>query len=384
MTNAASNSKYDAKTDATGKAVLRVSAGNYNISASDPRAGEGNVLNGIMSNLIVDNTWNPSVSVELSLTASPAGRLVIKELYVGGCQNNDNSGKYSYDQYVILYNNSTSPVDLTSVALGIINPYNSTGSNKDYVNGKLFYEAEGWIPAGSGVWYFTDTPILDPGKQVVIALNNAIDNTVTYTNSINFSNPDYYCTYDLEVFDNKNYYSAPSEVIPTSHYLKSYRISQGNAWVVSQLCPAFFIFSPEGTSLKSFIDDPNTTNVASLDRKKVPVNWVLDGIEVFRSGSTNQKRLTAGIDAGSVDFITTQGYTLYRNVDVDATKAIQGNAEKLVYNYSLGTSDIVTGSTDPSGIDAEASILNGARIVYKDTNNSTTDFHQRKKASLRN
>ncbi len=41
------------------------------------------------------------------------------------------------------------------------------------------------------------------------------------------------------------------------------------------------------------------------------------------------------------------------------------------------------GSTDPSGIDAEASLKNGARIIYQDTNNSTNDFHQRKQASLR-
>ena len=40
-------------------------------------------------------------------------------------------------------------------------------------------------------------------------------------------------------------------------------------------------------------------------------------------------------------------------------------------------------STDPSGIDAEASIKNGAVIVYQDTNNSSKDFHQRKVASLK-
>jgi hypothetical protein len=49
----------------------------------------------------------------------------------------------------------------------------------------------------------------------------------------------------------------------------------------------------------------------------------------------------------------------------------------------MGTSDLEEGSTDPSGIDAEASIKMGARIVYMDTNNSGNDFHQRKEASLR-
>ncbi len=41
----------------------------------------------------------------------------------------------------------------------------------------------------------------------------------------------------------------------------------------------------------------------------------------------------------------------------------------------MGTKDIEPkyGSTDPSGIDAEASIANGAVIIYKDTNNSGND-----------
>ena len=81
------------------------------------------------------------------------------------------------------------------------------------------------------------------------------------------------------------------------------------------------------------------------------------------------------------------GYSSYRNVDKEATEAIAENSGKLVYNYSLGTLNMIgveNGSTDPSGIDAEASIKNGARIVYQDTNNSTNDFHQRRKASLKN
>lgn len=95
---------------------------------------------------------------------------------------------------------------------------------------------------------------------------------------------------------------------------------------------------------------------------------------------TNQKRLLPVVDAGYVEFTRAMGYSLYRNVDKEATEAIAANEGKLVYNYSLG----VDASTDPSGIDAEASLKKGARIVYKDTNNSTADFHQRSQASLRN
>lgn len=74
------------------------------------------------------------------------------------------------------------------------------------------------------------------------------------------------------------------------------------------------------------------------------------------------------------------GYTLYRNVDKEASESLEENKGKLVYNYAGGADS----TTDPSGIDAEASLKNGARIIYKDTNNSSNDFHQRAKSSLRN
>lgn len=101
-------------------------------------------------------------------------------------------------------------------------------------------------------------------------------------------------------------------------------------------------------------------------------------------GDDNGKRLNAVIDAGAVNGLKGLGYSIYRNVDKAATEAIKENEGKLVYNYAFGTADIEKGTTDPSGIDAEASMKNGARIVYKDTNNSTDDFHMRKQASLRN
>ena len=78
------------------------------------------------------------------------------------------------------------------------------------------------------------------------------------------------------------------------------------------------------------------------------------------------------------------GHSVYRNVDKAATEAIAENAGKLVYNYTGGTGDagVPYGGTDPSGIDAEKSIANGAKIVYMETNNSTNDFHERLFASL--
>ena len=79
-----------------------------------------------------------------------------------------------------------------------------------------------------------------------------------------------------------------------------------------------------------------------------------------------------------------QTHAISKAVYVQDGKVLPENEGKLIYNYSLGTTDYLGAeSTDLSGIDAEASLTNGAHIIYMDTNNSMNDFHQRAVASLK-
>lgn len=320
-----------------------------------------------------------------------SSRLVIKELYNGGCPKDEGTGAFSFDKYLILYNNSTEPVSLKNICLGTCMPANGHANNSFIQGGELVYKSLGWIPAGYGIWALESNVVLEAGQQIVIALENAIDNTQTNSQSINFANPAYYAGYDLDVWTAASYYKV-SDVIPASHYLKGYKISgvTSTAFLVSTSSPAFFVFQPQGTAPADFANDADNIVLhgtsASQANLKTPVEWVVDGVEVFQKGQEdkNIKRLTDAVDAGSIYLTNAKGYTLYRNVDKEATEAIPDNAGKIVYDYDKGTTGIEEGgTTDPSGIDAEASLKRGARIIYKDTNNSTVDFHQRKQASLR-
>nr|WP_221412189.1 DUF4876 domain-containing protein [Dysgonomonas sp. 25] len=384
---------YTVETDAGGKADFILPSGVYNASVTDKRAIDGYsyTYNGSKNGIALTDLWTGLEPVEVTLSEVKTGQIVIKELYVGGCQKDDGSGVFQMDKYVILYNNSDQQAKLDNLCLGMVLPYNSHGSNNDYVGGSLLYANEGWIPAGNGIWYFQSRMTMKPGEEVVIALNGAIDHTPVYSNSIDFANPDYYCTYDpASGYSNTSYYPAPSSVIPASHYLLAKMYGAGNAWALSTLSPAFFVFHTDGVSPADFVDDPANENyyggtVSKANaRRKVPTEWILDGIEVFTASSTaNKKRLTPAVDGGAVYLEHQHGHALYRNVDKESTEALAGNQGKLVYSYSMGTTIDGNESTDPSGIDAEASIRNGARIIYQDTNNSTNDFHQRKQASLR-
>ncbi len=389
LTNSITNTTFEAATDSTGMATFTVTAGVYDASASETRSIAGNayLLNGIKSGITINDSWTGSEAVSINLEESKAGQLVVKEFYFNGCQQNV-SGKFQRDPYVILYNNSNATASLENLCFGVTLPSNSHGSNNDYVDGTLSYASEGWIPAGFGIFYFSSTLTLAPGEQAVVAINGALDHTITYSNSVNLAKPDYFVFYDPDKFSQTTYHPSPSEAIPTSHYLKAVKLAgvTSTAFTMSVTGPAFFIFATENVTPAEFATNPANLNQnngsATQTRAKVPSSWVIDGVEVFKKdGADNKKRLTANIDAGSIAFPdVSQGYTIYRNVNKTATEAIASNAGKLVYSYSGGVDD----TTDPSGIDAEASIRNGAHIIYMDTNNSSSDFHVRGKASLKN
>ena len=394
---------FESLTNASGIATFKIPAGVYEASCSYTQtSGEYfYICNGIKSQVVVDaNTLAKAVITMSVSTIDNSKALIIKEIYNGGVMKDDNSANFQFDKCIVLYNNGTSTLNLDNIAIGMAPQYNAeAGSNSTlYDNGgALVYENEGFIPGINGIWYFQGTLSIKPFEQVVVNVCGAIDNTQTVTNSVNYANPDYYCMYDPEYegagtnnsnkyYNNTSYYPTPAAVIPTSHYLKTVKVGQGNAWPFSATSPAVFIYQTDGSTPKAHAEDTGNlwyagTNASVSACVKVPSEWILDGVEVWNSDkiSTSYKRLTAAIDAGHVNLTNKYGHTLYRNVDKELTEALPENQGLLVYGYSLG----YDGSTDPSGIDAEASLKNGAHIVYKDTNNSTNDFHERTKCSLR-
>ena len=371
-------------TNTEGKAHFQITPGIYEASSSATRKQGTNsmlVLNGNSGQIIVETQAQQSATIHLQV--SKISQMVIKEVYNGGVLKDDGKN-FAYDKSIILYNNSNATVNLDNLCMGIAAPYNSQANNNWYgADGKLVYEKENYIPAIDGIWYFPQTLTIEPYSQIVVCVHGAIDNTLTYPQSVNYANADYYCMYDPESgYINTSYYPTPSDVIPTSHYLKAIKIGIANAWALSVTSPALFLFQTQGitpreyaTNISNMVYTPGAAQTDIYKTVKVPTDWILDGIEVFSAAHTtsNVKRLTPTVDAGYVLLTNQHGHTLYRNVDKESTEALPENEGLLVYGYA----------DDPSGIDAEASLKNGAHIIYMDTNNSSNDFHEREKCSLR-
>lgn len=338
----------------------------------------------LLTNEIVDVQFLKPQMEEMNVD-----QIIIKEVYNAGCMKDDGTSKFQYDKYIILYNNCPQKAVINNLCFGMGSPASASANNKNYdADGNLTYESEGFIPVWNGIWWFPQSLVIEPYSQVVVNVCGAIDNTQTVSQSVNFAHSDYYCMYDPESgYFNTNYYPTPSDDIPTSHYLKAILYAQANAWPLSVTSPAIVLFQTRDVYPQEFATNADNywydeQKVDKINRcVKVPNEWIIDGMEVFATSYREKctKRLTADIDAGYVWLTNYQGHSLYRNVDQEMTESLPENKGKLVYGYDKG----VDGSTDPSSIDAEASIKNGAHIVYQDTDNSSADFHERIKCSLR-
>lgn len=384
-----------ATSDMEGVALFSLPDGIYEISVSEQRSMNGYTytFNGTATNVVISaTTYTEGMTIDLEMVGSSAGQIIIKEIYAGGCQKDDGSGAYQMDKYMVIYNNSAQEASISNFCIGMVGPYNAHAGTNNYVDDKLVYGDAGYTPTMQAFWFMQNDLVMQPYESKVIALHGAIDHTLTYSNSVNLSNADY-CTYDPEVFPNVLYYPTPSESIPSENYLKACFVGMGNAWAVSIVSPGLFIFTVEdndplawGQDLANRYYFPGKEDIAVYGCVKIPNENILDAVEVFSAEdiADSKPRFSPSLDAGYIAMTNKQGYTIYRNVDQAATEAIEDNAGKIVYGYTGGTTGIDdVASTDPSTIDAEASIRNGAHIVYKDTNNSTYDFHQRNKASIR-
>ena len=347
----ASGAAYVSLTDGRGLAEIQVPAGIYRVTCSD-RVGR-DLFNGTADKVVVTERR----TVDLSLSHSKAGSLVIKELYTGGCSKAPEEGTYQSDQYVIVHNNDTETTCLDGLCFGTLSPYNSTAVNNwvsyDPFTGETVFPD--FAPVVTVVWQLPgsgkDFPLV-PGEDAVIALRGAVDHTAQYPLSVNLNRPDVFVCYNPTYFPNTLYHPAPGNLVKPERYAKVViKTGQANANTVSLASPTFVLFRSEDIPIEEYVLQPDavqTTPGNSADRVVVvPYAWVVDGVEVFDGRSTgNKKRLSPAADAGFVSL-----------------------------------SDIFKGHTVRRKVDGEASAANGFETLV-DTNNSSNDFYESEIQSL--
>ncbi len=338
---------YTTTVGADGRASVELTNGRYLVQYSAQH--DDAIFNATANQVLIADS-----DVELSLNAvySKVGALVIKEIYCGGCMRAPEEGTYQYDKYVTLYNNSAEVVYLDGLCYGVLDPYNSQANNIWTTvdpSGDYVYLAQAiWQFGGDG----TTFP-LQPGEEAVICNNGAIDHRSQYPLSVNLNREDHFVLYDNVLFNHTSYHPAPGDKISPSRYLNVVvKLGVANGWTLSVYSPAPVFFRVEDMSIEDFVADTQYVFQkpgSVVDRvAKVPVEWIVDGVDVFFGGSsTNTKRFGAAVDGGYVLHSGLyDGKSLHRRVDEVATAA-------------------------------------AGYTVLVDTNNSTNDFYEREEASLR-
>lgn len=405
LTDAAGAATYEEKSDASGIASFAVPVGAYTASAlyKEVLNGERIAYNGSNTNVVVVKGVTEPFTITLNRVVSQ--QVIIKEFYCSGCPTDDNAASYQADQYMILYNNSADPADASNIVVTMSAPYNAASGNPYYgeaseeegaesaVESTLLYENLDWMPAGSAIWWFTAPVTIEPYSQIVVVFKKAIDHTQTVTASVDLSKPEYYWMNPEgnTMFAMGTTYQA-AETISSDHHLqcKAFAIAPGG-WPLDVSSPTVYIGKMDKEQAKFLSEDSAnydpTLGGGMLSVVKFPKANFVDAIEIWPAGNEENchHRFSSDVNTGHLTLTPKLGYSAYRNVDKEATEALPENEGKLVYNYAGGTGSVEEDnlSTDPSGIDAEASIANGAHIIYSETNNTSLDFHQRATASLR-
>lgn len=109
------------------------------------------------------------VTATLPLQHSRLSRLVIREVYYGGCKGADGKS-YIKDSYIILHNNSEEVVSLDSLCLGTIAPVTSAKPSP-----WMLYTDMKRLPVNMMGWQFVaedkERLVLPPGGSVTVAMH---------------------------------------------------------------------------------------------------------------------------------------------------------------------------------------------------------------------
>lgn len=335
---------YTLPSSLSGSAKFTLPPGLYRVSAQDLNGDD--IFNGAIDRILL----REDSSVSLSLTHSIAGKIIIKEIYCGGCMKLPQQGTYALDQYVILHNNHTEVQYLDSLCFGCLAPYNSNTNNPYGIT------LPDYLPVIQAVWQFPGDGKsfpLNPGEDAVLCLKGAIDHSREYPLSVNLNKEDYFVCYNPTLFTNISNHPVPGNLIRENRWMNLViKTGKANAYTYSINSPATIVFkTPSGLSIEDYLAAEGSVEQlpgSTVDKvTKVLPEWVMDAVEVFNGKeSTNNKRLLSTLDAGYVTLSGTYlGHTLMRKVD------------------------------------EKQSALRGYEVLL-DTNNSTNDFYERETQSL--
>lgn len=327
ITSKSIGSVLTASTSSTGIAVFQdVIPGTYDITVSKALSGneaqnltgisQAITLNASKTDVIINPTAGPAI--ELKLSGSAAGNLLIKEVYFTGSRT-VTGGTYFSDQFVEIYNNSTDVIFLDGLCIadvfgnsGLINttslpsPFRTDAEN--------VYVPNVWRIPGTGKQF-----PLNPGASIIIAQDGVNHKEAT----LNPNSPVDLSKAEWETFnerpDNRD---ADAPGVPN---LEKVYFTGGFDWLITVFGPGLVIFRTDDFSKLGKATVPGSTS--TTEYIKIPNSIVIDAFEALKdAGSTSFKRIPVALDAGFVfatDTYTSESFRRKTRTTINGRRVLQ-------------------------------------------------------------
>jgi hypothetical protein len=310
LTNTADGSSSTAVTGSTGQAVFAdMLPGTYNVAAlrslTDAEAGQ---LTGIsqrvelsasQSGVMILEAPNPR-TIDLRLSGSSLGNLVIKEVYYTGSKTSA-GGNYFSDQFVEIYNNSTDTVFLAGLCIadaygvaGLINPTNrptefSSSSLTQGIFQQNVFVSNVWRIPGTGRQH-----PLAPGRSIVIAQDGVNHRAA----DLNPNSPVDLSNADWETFNERP--DGRDADAPNVPNLERVYFTGGFDWLLPVFGPGLILFRTDNFAGLEQVAIPGAAATV-LPRIRIPNALVIDAFEALQNANSSAfKRIPTALDAGFV------------------------------------------------------------------------------------
>lgn len=279
------------RTNASGQVEVELLPGTYSLTASKSySAEESALLTGYDTESFVNASMaNVSIvepaRVDVQLTGSRSGGLVIREFYYAGVPSN-----YFYDCFIEIYNNSNEEIRVDSLYMG----NTKTAGNSVYgFADKLdsVYLAQVFMIPHEG-----SPRYLQPGESLVLAMdgiNHRDDPNGNPNSPVNLGSG----VADYETYWHYSDRDTDSPDVPNLLHVHA-GSTAGFDWLPGNGGTGLVIFkSGHFEALPTYREPPGT---ATAQYKAIPVSDVLDGVETALTSDVdlNFKRLPVAIDAG--------------------------------------------------------------------------------------
>lgn len=336
LTNTADASSTTAVTDASGRATFAdMLPGTYNVAATRSITdAEAQALTGIAQRLelnasqnavVIMETPNPRV-IDLRLSGSTLGSLVIKEVYYTGSRT-PAGGTYFSDQFVEIYNNSTDTLFLDGLCIadaygvsGLINPTNrptefSSGTATAGIFQQNVFVSSVWRIPGTG----RQRP-LAPGRSILIAQDGVNHRAA----DLNPNSPVDLSGADWETFNERpDGRDADAPGVPN---LERLYFTGGFDWLLPVFGPGLILFRTDNFDGLERVAIPGAAATVQ-PRIRVPNNLVIDAFEALQNGNSRDfKRIPTALDAGFVfadDTYNTQSFRRKTTSTIGTRRVLQ-------------------------------------------------------------